>query len=810
MIENPHYHFIGIGGIGMSALAHILLDRGYYVSGSDLSAGYTINTLKAKGAECFLGHDATHISDGTTVVYSSSIASDNVEYLAAVEKSLPLIHRAELLSQLMEGYQSILVSGSHGKTSTSSLIRAIFQEAQKDPSYAIGGVTSNCLNGYSGSSNVFIAEADESDGSLKYYYNPDALIITNLDNEHLSNYGGSLERLLKVVQDFSSKAQDSNKVFYNGDCPILRGKIKGISFGYSPDCQLRIVSYSQKEWQSQFSFIFLGQEYRDIELNLPGQYNAANAAAACGIALTFGIEITIIRKALKEFVGVCRRLEKKNNSEGFLFLEDYAHHPVEVASTLRAVRDAVGLRRVIAIFQPHRFSRLQECLNSFPTAFQEADEVILTDVYSAGEKDTQSIILAEFAKNIARSSHVRCHYISYGDLVDYLKAYTRIHDVCVSLGAGNIYTIGDSLKDFNPRKLSLGLVCGGKSCEHDISLLSAQHISRYISPTLYDVTYFIIDRQGLWRTGKNFAHLIEESQSYSVLSTEITLALSQVDCLFPVLHGPLGEDGAIQGFFEILGKPYIGPNLPLAAIAMDKLLTKRIASAVGIPVVPYQPLNLSLWKRNPELCIHNLIATFAFPMIVKTSHLGSSIGIFLVHNEEQLREKISEAFLYDTDVFVEESRLGSREIELSCIGDSSTWYCIEGPNERRGASGFIDYQEKYGFGGVDSAKITFDLQLSQESLDCVKEFADRLYRALHGKGLSRIDFFLDEEGNYWLSEVNPIPGMTAGSPFLQAFVRAGWTKEQVVNFLVIEALHKFDKKQMVECGFNKDKTLIRN
>nr|CRI43040.1 Bifunctional enzyme MurC/Ddl [Chlamydia pneumoniae] len=808
MKGTPQYHFIGIGGIGMSALAHILLDRGYEVSGSDLYESYTIESLKAKGARCFSGHDSSHVPHDAVVVYSSSIAPDNVEYLTAIQRSSRLLHRAELLSQLMEGYESILVSGSHGKTGTSSLIRAIFQEAQKDPSYAIGGLAANCLNGYSGSSKIFVAEADESDGSLKHY-TPHAVVITNIDNEHLNNYAGNLDNLVQVIQDFSRKVTDLNKVFYNGDCPILQGNVQGISYGYSPECQLHIVSYNQKAWQSHFSFTFLGQEYQDIELNLPGQHNAANAAAACGVALTFGIDINIIRKALKKFSGVHRRLERKNISESFLFLEDYAHHPVEVAHTLRSVRDAVGLRRVIAIFQPHRFSRLEECLQTFPKAFQEADEVILTDVYSAGESPRESIILSDLAEQIRKSSYVHCCYVPHGDIVDYLRNYIRIHDVCVSLGAGNIYTIGEALKDFNPKKLSIGLVCGGKSCEHDISLLSAQHVSKYISPEFYDVSYFIINRQGLWRTGKDFPHLIEETQGDSPLSSEIASALAKVDCLFPVLHGPFGEDGTIQGFFEILGKPYAGPSLSLAATAMDKLLTKRIASAVGVPVVPYQPLNLCFWKRNPELCIQNLIETFSFPMIVKTAHLGSSIGIFLVRDKEELQEKISEAFLYDTDVFVEESRLGSREIEVSCIGHSSSWYCMAGPNERCGASGFIDYQEKYGFDGIDCAKISFDLQLSQESLDCVRELAERVYRAMQGKGSARIDFFLDEEGNYWLSEVNPIPGMTAASSFLQAFVHAGWTQEQVVDHFIIDALHKFDKQQTIEQAFTKEQDLVK-
>ncbi|WP_201456350.1 bifunctional UDP-N-acetylmuramate--L-alanine ligase/D-alanine--D-alanine ligase [Chlamydia sp. 17-3921] len=807
MNTTPHYHFIGIGGIGMSALAHILLDRGFSVSGSDLSQNITIEKLKSKGAKCFLGHHESYVPENSTVIYSSGISQDNIELCRAKEKGLPLLHRSQCLAMLMEGYVKILISGSHGKTTTSSLITAIFQEANLDPSYAIGGLNSDSLNGYSGSSSIFIAEADESDGSLKHYC-PDIIVLTNLDNEHLVNYDEDSEKLLRTIQDFSEKVLDFQKVFYCGDSPTLFGKISGISYGFSSECQLRVLCSSQKEWQSVFSLVFHDIEYKDIVLNLPGQHNVANAAAACGVALTFGIDIAIIRKALEKFSGVQRRLERKNFSDRFLFLEDYAHHPVEITSTLRAVRDAVGLRRVIAICQPHRFSRLQACLNLFPEAFKDADEVILTDVYSAGEAPLD-ISMSLLSYKISLESLVKCSYIPFDQLVNCLKQKIRVHDVCISLGAGNIYTLGHSLKFFEPKKLALGVICGGKSCEYQISLLSASYVTQRLPSEYYECTFFVIDRDGLWNIVDDLEKSFLEGLGSHVFSSEIAQAIAKIDCFFPILHGPFGEDGSIQGFFKTIGKPYVGSDLLPAAISMDKIMTKRLASAIGIPVVPYQEISLFSWKRNADGCVLSILKAFTFPMIVKSSHLGSSLGIFLVHNEEELRKKISEAFLYDTDVFVEESRLGSREIEVSCIGQSYSYY-IAKPNERSGTQGFIGYHEKYGLNGMTSAKISFDLKLSSESETRVKELAERVFKAIQGKGSARIDFFLDEEGNFWLSEINPIPGMTASSSFLKAFVQSNWSIEDVLDYLIIEGLHRFERQERVSRVIETSPELITN
>ncbi len=782
------FHFIGIGGIGMSALAHILLDRGYSVSGSDLSEGKIVETLKNKGVKFFLGNQEEHVSEESVVVYGSGISKNNPEFLAALNKGNRLIHRAELLAELTKEQISIFVTGSHGKTTVSSLITVILQEAGETPSFAIGGLNGEGINGSSGSE-YFVAEADESDGSIRNY-SPEFSVITNIDDEHLSNFGGDRERLLASLQDFSTKTRQI--CWYNGDCSRLRSCLVGHTFGFTSSCDLHILTYRQEGWRSFFTVRYQNVLYEDVEVRLVGEHNVMNAAAAMGVALSLGIDEDTIRDALQRFPGVQRRLQRKNSSEVFLFLEDYAHHPSEIACTLQAVRSAVGSRRVLAICQPHRFSRLKECMGCFPSAFKGADEVLLTDVYSAGEAE-EDVSYKELAQSISRESLVTCAYVPFSELQGFLEKHIRVHDVCVALGAGDIEVLGESLRDFEPKKLSLGLICGGRSCEHDISILSAQNIAKYLSHSFYEVQYFLITREGLWKTGSSLE--LSEETGKTIFDPEIAGKLSKVDVILPILHGPYGEDGAMQGFLETIGKPYTGPSLVFAAIGMNKVLTKRFMSDLGIPVVPYLPLTLKGWKQDQEKCLAQIKAAFSFPMFVKSVHLGSSIGVFEVHDTNELRDAINEAFVRDDDVFIEESRLGCREIEVSFLGDGSGVFFVAGMHERRGRGGFIDYQEKYGLSGRASAQIVFDVDLSKETREQLLGVAEKIYRLLQGKGSCRIDFFVDNEGSFWLSEINPIPGMTTASPFLAAFVRKGWNREQIVHQLVIDGLQRFDQRQ---------------
>ena len=263
-MKSLFYHFIGIGGIGMSALAHILLDRGYRVSGSDLLEGEIVRTLKNKGAKFFLGHREEHIPEGAVVVYGSGISQENPEFLSAKNRGHRLIHRAELLAELAKDQISIFVTGSHGKTTVSSLITAILQKLGTTPSFAIGGLNGDGINGGSGFE-YFVAEADESDGSIQHYL-PEFSVITNIDDEHLSNFGGDRGALLASLQDFAFRTRRS--CWYNGDCSLLRSSLKGNTFGFSSSCDLHILSYRQEEWRVFFTAQYQGILYEDVEVQI--------------------------------------------------------------------------------------------------------------------------------------------------------------------------------------------------------------------------------------------------------------------------------------------------------------------------------------------------------------------------------------------------------------------------------------------------------------------------------------------------------------------------------------------------------------
>ncbi|WP_348660444.1 UDP-N-acetylmuramate--L-alanine ligase [Chlamydiifrater volucris] len=799
MISNEKvYHFIGIGGIGMSALAHILLDKKMKVTGSDVSLGANVKNLVRKGGQCWQGHSKDNVSDGAVVVYSSGIPGSNVEYLEALNKKLPLIHRSELLASLMEGTDSILVSGSHGKTTTSSLIAAIFTQAGKDPSFAIGGNNHNMINGKAGNSRYFIAEADESDGSLKSY-KPHSAIVTNLDYEHLVNYDHDINNLGRAFYSFMEKVSDKTKLFYNGDCPLLCQfkPSEGFSFGFSLSNNLIVSDYKCSSWTSIFSFSFLGKSYEDIALALPGKHNVLNAAAAFGLALSYGIEENVIREALKNFSGVKKRLEKKPSSEKILLLDDYAHHPREISCSISAVREAIGERRLVAVCQPHRFSRVADCKDAYEKVFDEADVIIFTDIYSAGEDPIPGISSENIVRKINERFFNKAFYVPRPELVDFLKNILQVHDVCLTMGAGDVSLIHDDLASFDVSKLKIGLIFGGKSLEHQISTLSARNVYSNLDPSWYEVTAFAIDREGNWIFGAEDVLEGEDidvplGKGESPLSSSVASQLSKCDMFFPVLHGLNGEDGSLQGFFEVLGKPYAGPNIIFSSLCIDKLLTKQVVASAGIPIVPYKDFSQFQWIREKDRILEEITAHFSFPMFVKAVHLGSSLGIYEVNNTDELCAGVHQVFSLDTRVSVEEKVAGAKEVEFACLGGSEEPFCSVARAISRNSRGrFIDYNSKYGLNGVSSFESICDSQIGSQDVLCEgKSLAKAVYKILGGVGCCRIDFFLTDDGEYLFSEANTIPGMTLASTFPKAFAREGMDMKTICHKLVSEGLYR--------------------
>lgn len=788
------YHFIGIGGIGMSALARILLDKKIPVSGSDLSSSDTTSLLMKKGAAIRHGHSAKHVSPDDIVVYTSSIHSSNPELQAAMALKCVMMHRSELLAHLMKDYQTLAIAGSHGKTTTSSLLTTVLTLCDCDPTFAVGGLIGE-VNGKWGQGPFFVAEADESDGTF-LNYNPDGAILTNISAEHMDYYK-TFDALVHAFETFISQTRNPERLFYCGDDPVLKriAKGKGLSYGFQKECDLRILRFRQEGWQIFFDLAFDGQVFADLSVPLIGEHNALNAAAVFGMALSLGLEEEKVRKALAAFPGVSRRCQKRGEAKQVLLIDDYGHHPVEIEKTLKALKMAVEEKRVVVLFQPHRFTRVRDLLEQFSKAFDWADHLYVTDIYSAGEEPINGIHAQTIVEKIGMHASVPCEYVESKHCLEKIKKELRPHDVLVILGAGDAYRLhGELMHDFSPTKLTVGLVFGGLSCEHEISLRSSRFIADSLDRDLYDIVYFGIDKEGRWVIGEEAKLILENqpvvssSHARHFLDPIITKELMRCDLFLPILHGTYGEDGTIQGFFEMLGKPYIGPDNRSAAIAMDKVLTKRLVSTNGVPTPNDLYFSYIDWLRDKEALMEKIFSTLNLPLYVKPIHLGSSVGITKVEEQDQLEKAIDFAFRFDTQVMVEEGKVGCRELEFAVVGNTTGFRIdVPPPGEKLAAGEFVDYEKKY---GMQSVKTTLYPNLDQDVLQKGKELAKRAYLAAGSSGMTRVDFLLDPQGNYWFFEMNPIPGMQKLSLFPKIWQREGVEPGKLLDRLIILAMHR--------------------
>ena len=442
------YHFIGIGGIGMSAIARLLLERGATVSGSDLSMNEMAKTLQKAGATVTEGHAEKNVAPESTVVYATGVTKDNPEYKIATILGLPLLHRSDLLTELAKGYKLLAVAGTHGKTTSSALLSHVLLSAGKEPAFAIGGVLPQYgKNGGDGKGNHFVIEACESDGTFLKYA-PFGAILTNIDADHL-DYFGSEDALHAAFFDFIKSVKSKEHFLWCGDDPLLKKHSpEGISYGFGSECMLQISNFSQKGWMITFDLLFRGKSYKNITLPIIGKHNALNAAAVFGLALLVGVDEEAIRKAFSSFGGIKRRCELKGEYKDILILDDYAHHPVELKTTLEGIRSAVGERRIIVVYQPHRYTRARDCLGMFASVFDAADEVILTNLYGAGESPIEGITDLKISEDISGSSNRPVHFEAMNSIVSFLAKHLRPQDVLVTLGAGNVTSIGPQLLEY--------------------------------------------------------------------------------------------------------------------------------------------------------------------------------------------------------------------------------------------------------------------------------------------------------------------------------------------------------------------------
>jgi len=449
-----HIHLVGIGGSGMSGIAEVLLTLGYKVTGSDTGYSDSIRRLEEMGGTVHIGHQESHIEGAQVVVMSSAIATSNPEIRAARAKVIPVIPRAEMLAELMRLKFGIAIAGAHGKTTTTSMVASILAQAGLDPTFVVGGkINAMGTHARLGRSDLLIAEADESDGSF-LRLSPSVVVVTNMDREHLEHYG-SMERLQEAFLEFINKIPFYGAAILCVDDPWIRGLLPGVvkryqTFGMSdfsgvltPD--LLATDIESKGLGVDFRAHYRGQKLGPFRIRIPGVHNVSNALAAIGVALEMDVSVDLIRSGLAAFSGVERRFQIRGEKNGIVVVDDYGHHPTEIRATLAAAR-ATWSRRLVVVFQPHRYSRTRDLADDFAKAFEQADVIYVLDIYAAGEDPIPGISGQTLVEKISGSGHPAVHWVN-GDpgLIDRLRDELREGDVLLTLGAGDVGKIGQEL-----------------------------------------------------------------------------------------------------------------------------------------------------------------------------------------------------------------------------------------------------------------------------------------------------------------------------------------------------------------------------
>lgn len=450
LITSEHVHFIGIGGYGMSAIARVMLEMGYTVTGSDVASQELTEKLAAKGAKIYIGHTPEHIAGADIVVYSTALSRDNVERVAAEELNIPTLHRSQMLARLLNERKGIAVAGAHGKTTTSSMIALVMERCNVDPTYIIGGEITNLgTNAKAGKSEFVVAEADESDGSFLQYH-PWQGIVTNIEADHLENYDGDFNRLKSAYVQFLSQIRPDGAAIVCADDQNIREMLpqlqtRVITYGVEHEADYMATDIQLGDRRLSFTMSRKGTALGTIELSVPGKHNMYNAMATVISCLEAGIPFDQIAATIVEFHGAKRRFQVLGESNDILIIDDYAHHPTEIEATISAAR-ATG-KRIIAVFQPQRYSRTFFLLDAFSRAFSEASEVIITDIYSpAGEKQIEGVHSSKLVDLIVQNSNANAIYLPTKEaVIEELKDRLQPGDLVLTMGAGDIWKVGDAL-----------------------------------------------------------------------------------------------------------------------------------------------------------------------------------------------------------------------------------------------------------------------------------------------------------------------------------------------------------------------------
>jgi UDP-N-acetylmuramate--alanine ligase len=447
-----HIHFVGIGGAGMSGIAEVLANQGYEVSGSDLSDSATVARLRGLGIQVFIGHAASQVRDADAVVTSSAVQADNPEVLEARRRRIPVVPRALMLAELMRLKQGIAIAGTHGKTTTTSLVASVLAEAGLDPTFVIGGqLNSAGANARLGQGEHIVVEADESDASFLNLL-PVMAVVTNIDADHMDTYGHDFGRLKKAFVDFLHRMPFYGTAILCTDDPAVASIVPEVScpvtgYGFGEDAQVRAVDVRAVGGQMHFTALRrddVALPDLPVVLNLPGRHNVLNALAAIAVAVELNVADAAVQNALAQFKGVGRRFQVHGEAPAadggpVTLIEDYGHHPVEISATLAAARGAYPGRRLVLAFQPHRYTRTRDCFDDFVRVIGQADAVLLTEVYAAGEAPIVAADGRALARALRVAGQVEPVFVAdIQDMPQVIRSTTRGGDVVLCMGAGSI------------------------------------------------------------------------------------------------------------------------------------------------------------------------------------------------------------------------------------------------------------------------------------------------------------------------------------------------------------------------------------
>jgi UDP-N-acetylmuramate--alanine ligase len=450
-------HLVGIGGSGMGGIAEVLLNLGYEVQGSDIKANAVTERLARLGATIFIGHDAEYLGKTDVVVVSSAVNRANPEVAAALGRRIPVVARAEMLGELMRFRYSVAVAGTHGKTTTTSLVASVLAEGGLDPTFVIGGrLKSADSNARLGAGRYLVAEADESDASFMHLQ-PMIAIVTNIDNDHLATHEGDFSRLKQSFVDFLHNLPFYGLAVLCADDEHVRGIVEAVArpfvtYGFAEGADIRAVNVQRLGLQSRFEALRPGRAPLSVTINLPGRHNVLNSLAAVAVAAELEIPDAAIQKALANFQGIERRLQQLGEIQWpggrALIVDDYGHHPTEVAATLEAVRQGWPDRRLVLVFQPHRYTRTRDLLDDFGRVLGECDVLLVTEVYAAGEAPIAGADGRAICRAVRTRGHVEPVFVErVDDLAESLRAVLHDGDVVLTMGAGNLGAVAHELKN---------------------------------------------------------------------------------------------------------------------------------------------------------------------------------------------------------------------------------------------------------------------------------------------------------------------------------------------------------------------------